>query len=137
MGRAAARPGGGYIFSDWMGHLHGRRAIGDDRHRLIAETKSQPVFVQEFPPRQYCAALTFRASHGHGVGQSCSGDGLGERLALGVVAIEKRIVRLSAEYGGYLPRQIVNILHSGVETEAAGRRHLMGGIPARKTEPSR
>src|SRR5258708_21022108 len=128
MRRPAARPGGGHIFGDRIGHFHSWRAIGDNGHRFIAETEDQALFVQEFPPWHHRAALTPGASHGHGVGQGGPGDGLGERLALGVVAIEKRLVRRAAEWRGDLPRQIVNVLEAGVETEAAGRRHLMGGV---------
>ena len=56
------------------------------------------------------------------------GDGLAERLALGMVAVEQLFVGFAAEHGGDLPGQIVNVLHPGVEAEAAGRRHLMRRI---------
>ena len=62
------------------------------------------------------------------VGQRVLGDDLAERLALGMVAVEQRVVGVAAQHGRDLPGQVVNVLHPGVEAEAAGRRHLVRGV---------
>ena len=55
-----------------------------------------------------------------------------ERLTLVMIGVEQRLVRLAAQHGGDLPGEIMDVLHAGVEAEAAGRRHFMRGVTGEK-----
>ena len=49
-------------------------------------------------------------------------------LAFGMITVEQRVVRLAAQRRRDLPCQVMNVLHSGVETKTSGWRHLVGCV---------
>ena len=60
------------------------------------------------------------------------GGGLPDRTPFCIVGVEQGIAGFAAQHGGDFPREVLDILHAGVQAEATGWRHLMGGVAGQK-----
>ncbi len=69
-----------------------------------------------------CAEQDIRGTHGL----------LTNEMTFGLIGVEEVLRGLSMQHQGQFPRQIVRILHTGIESLTTGRAMDMGGISGEK-----
>jgi hypothetical protein len=137
--RPAAGPARGDVVGHWIGDQWARAAVGNYAARFVGCPEDHAELVEELRARQAVArgrrVTGLTAAERAGVGQALLGDrpAVGQPLAL--VRVEQAGSGHTLEDGGELPGQIVDVLHAGVEAEAAGGRHVVRRIASQEDAP--